>query len=376
MDRNDGYFGNINKFLFYKSVPERIRKHLVFWMIFLLFHFTWFIPLYIKGKLTQQVILLYILNYLRYIPMYYLTIYIYQLLSSWLRGVMLFFASFAGLLITIHFFTYLMYLALHLKFGISSVVEPYKYYGELYLLPIHHFKPVDFIVFLYDFQETQLLILPIGIKMVKFGLRQKEKEKEGLQHELKALRSQLSPHFVFNLINSAYRHVLPVSKKAASYLGRIAAVLRLTLYNNDTEFVGLSHEWQSLNEYVDLESKREGDRLHQRIHLEGEIQDFQLVPNMLLLTLVENAFKHGVYSNGYPCWLSVRMTVKEQNLRFIISNSKPSTFETDKTDIVSGIGLANVKRRVELHFAGNYSMDISETIHNYTVDLTIPFITN
>jgi two-component system LytT family sensor kinase len=121
-------------------------------------------------------------------------------------------------------------------------------------------------------------------------------------------------------------------------------------------------------------SKRFDDRLKVSIHQDGHIPHQAYVPTLMLITLTENAFKHGVYQSQDECWIDIFLTVHEGKLTFTVSNSidQPSTAWRHSGS--SGIGLDNIRKRLDLYFPNNHQLEISENQSCYTVSISFPIM--
>ena len=189
---------------------------------------------------------------------------------------------------------------------------------------------------------------------------------ENLQSELKFLRTQINPHFLFNTLNSLYALTLKKSDQAPETVLKLSEMMRYMLYDSNARLVSLSKEVDYLRNYVGLEQLRHRDQADIQFDVHGEIKDQQIAP-MILVTFVENAFKHGLsgsLANGY---VHMGLFIEEQEVRFHIENSKPALPEV--AGQVGGIGLINVGRRLELIYPESYELQTLETDELYAVDL-------
>jgi len=201
-------------------------------------------------------------------------------------------------------------------------------------------------------------------------------EKENATKDLQFLRQQINPHFLLNAFNNIYTLIHRKDNRAADTLANLSTLMRYTLYRTSQEFVPLYDELQFLTGYMDMERirHRQPDAIDCTIpELTEEFKDW-LVPPLLLVTFVENAFKHGlnaVYEGG---WVYIKLTTnltETDRLIFTVANNQAEAIAYTKEE--GGIGLANVKRRLALLYPEQeYELTISDQPDRYNVRLTIP----
>jgi len=195
----------------------------------------------------------------------------------------------------------------------------------------------------------------------------KEKETENLKTELSFLRSQVSPHFMFNVLNNLVSLARKKSDKMEPALLQLSALLRYMLYEGNENKIPIAQEIGYLQGYIDLQKLRFGEDVEVLFNVSGDINSFVLEP-MILIPFVENAFKHGMGTLEKPI-IDIKLTVFEDYLTFEVENDiAPST---DTKDNSSGIGLINTKRRLELLYRKAYQLNITETGGKYKVKLKL-----
>lgn len=204
------------------------------------------------------------------------------------------------------------------------------YYAIIYMM-------LGFLVFLLDNQ--------IGNQKKQTILLQKNREAE-----LQFLRSQINPHFLFNTLNNIYSLVYEKSDKAPAATLRLSEMMRYMLYEKK-ETVPLSKEWEYINSFIELQKLRFPHEIPVEIELAGNNHDYE-IPPYLLIPFVENAFKHGDFRD-HSIPLKISLVIANQELVFRVQN-KISYRNKDES---GGIGLDNVKRRLELIFPGTHSLD-------------------
>ncbi|MBI5370997.1 MAG: sensor histidine kinase [Sphingobacteriales bacterium] len=185
--------------------------------------------------------------------------------------------------------------------------------------------------------------------------------------ELSFLKSQTNPHFLFNTLNNLYGSAVQGSSQTADAILRLSEILRFMLYESDQAFIPVGKELKIIREYIELERMRYDQTL--MITMEAEIDDEQrLIPPLLLMPLVENAFKHGVSDTLEHPFIHIRLQVLSSSIRFEVRNSKSSAVRDNESN--GRIGLGNLRRQLELLFA-EYSLDITDEPASYSVKLFI-----
>ncbi|WP_257667012.1 sensor histidine kinase [Parapedobacter tibetensis] len=186
------------------------------------------------------------------------------------------------------------------------------------------------------------------------------------QSELNFLKSQINPHFLFNMINNATIMVDEDPKMASRILVKLDDMLHYQFNDSTQDVVSLKADIAFLNDFLDLEKVRR-DYFEYLVTVEGGVEDIE-VPPLLFIPFVENAVKHNLDTNR--SYVHIRFRAENRRLFFECENSKP--MKLIKRD-VGGLGLANIKRRLDLLFENNYALDIAETRTTYTVNLQLNY---
>lgn len=195
----------------------------------------------------------------------------------------------------------------------------------------------------------------------------KEKEKQYLETELNFLKAQIQPHFFFNTLNNLYSLTLKKSDQAPEIVLKLSALMSYMLYESNTAKVSLSKEITYLQNYLDLEKLRFGQRLIVTFEMEGSIEEVN-IPPMILILFLENSFKHGVKNNLNKIQIDISLKVAGGFLFFTVKNPVAENTSTGNT----GIGLKNAKRRLELLYGNNYRLDLLEKQNEFIVSLKMP----
>ncbi|HEU0063832.1 MAG TPA: histidine kinase [Flavisolibacter sp.] len=216
------------------------------------------------------------------------------------------------------------------------------------------------------------LAISTAYKMIqdrtKLEKEKKEKETENLKTELSFLRSQVSPHFMFNVLNNMVALARKKSDILESSLIKLSSLLRYMLYETADENVPLEKEIDYLQSYIDLQQQRFGKNLHVETCFSNSDKSYFIQP-MLLIPFVENAFKHGTGMINDP-FIHIKLKVEQSILKFHVSNrfNEASNEIKDKS---SGIGLANVLRRLQLLYGTKQQIKIEKGNGIYSVLLQI-----
>lgn len=196
----------------------------------------------------------------------------------------------------------------------------------------------------------------------------KDKEKQYLETELNFLKSQIQPHFFFNTLNNLYSLTLKKSDQAPEVVLKLSDLMSYMLYESGSGRVALEKEVAYLQNYIDVEKLRFGHRLDVEFETKGPIENVN-IPPMILILFIENSFKHGVKNNVHHITISISLTVEAGFLYFRVAN--PISMEGPKPDH-EGIGLKNVRRRLDLLFGKNYVLNTEEKDKQYIVSLKMP----
>jgi LytS/YehU family sensor histidine kinase len=191
----------------------------------------------------------------------------------------------------------------------------------------------------------------------KADRRAKETQEENLKTELSFLRSQINPHFIFNILNNLVALEQMKSPELGPTIFKLSALMQYMLYDTDEERVPLAREVEYLQSYIDLQRQRFGQKVPITVSLETPAEPYEIEP-MLLIPFVENAFKHGVGLIENP-GIEIVLKVRKGVLSFGVRNKFNAEFSEVK-DKGSGIGLGNVKRRLKLLYDSQHRLLLSQ----------------
>ena len=198
--------------------------------------------------------------------------------------------------------------------------------------------------------------------------RLNEIAKEKAETELKFLKSQINPHFLFNSLNSIYFLIDKENTEARKTLLQFSDLLRYQLYDCNSETIEIEKEVEYLKDYIRLQELRKDKNYKINVAIENGVHGFRIVP-LLLIPFVENAFKHISHHNSAGNFVDVQLHRSNGTFKFLVENSKENHQRT--TEPPGGIGLKNVQRRLELLYADKYNLDIQNTDHTFKVELSL-----
>lgn len=190
---------------------------------------------------------------------------------------------------------------------------------------------------------------------------------EKQEAELNYLKSQTNPHFLFNTLNNIYSLARDKSDIAPESVLRLSKILRFMLYETGGEYIAIEHELKIISDYIALEKLRYDESLH--INFNHDIEDMkQAIPPLLLIPLVENAFKHGASETRSQPFVDIHLSVKNRQLALYVKNSSEGFLTGEK--VRENIGISNLRRQLELLFT-DYDLSIEQGESIFTATLKI-----
>ncbi|MNE31998.1 Sensor histidine kinase YehU [compost metagenome] len=211
--------------------------------------------------------------------------------------------------------------------------------------------------------------------MIKFGKhwyqKQKERElliKEKLKAELQLLKAQIHPHFLFNTLNNIYSFILTSNPNASGLIVKLSSLLRYILTECNQSRVPLVRELKMIENYMELEKIRYGERLDMQVIITGNPENKAIAP-LLLLPFIENSFKHGTSNVLQNPWIELKLVITDQNLSMELVNGQSAASQAyDKNN---GIGLANVQKRLNLLYGDQHTLKIDAEKEVFKIQLTV-----
>lgn len=240
--------------------------------------------------------------------------------------------------------------------------------------PIPMLGPGEAVAF---FGGLLLMGMNLGVKLyfkTQEDREQREKlEKQDLERQLEYLRYQVNPHFFMNTLNNIHALVDINPERAKTTIVELSKMMRYILYEGDKKLIPVQREALFLKNYIELMRLRYSSRVSINLDIPEMMPDVMLPP-LLLIIFVENAFKHGV-SYAAPSFIDIKVTVTQEMLQFKCRNSRQEQ-KPDEKKKKGGVGLANARRRLDLLFHDKYSLEIKEDDKEYDVQLEIPLSKN
>ena len=200
-------------------------------------------------------------------------------------------------------------------------------------------------------------------------LKNKKLAQEKMTAELNFLKAQIHPHFLFNTLNNLYALTLIKSEKTPDIVLKLSELLDYMIYKSNDEFVSLAKELEIVEGYIELEKMRYNERLKLSYKVEGEADKYQIAP-LILLPFIENCFKHGASKDRIKPVINIELNAQPDLLYLKTVNSIPEKKYKDESEN-KGLGLSNVKRRLELIYPGAYDLKIFPDNKEFKVELII-----
>lgn len=240
--------------------------------------------------------------------------------------------------------------------------------------PVPMLGPGEAVAF---FGGLMLMGMNLGVKLyfkTQEDREQQERlEKQDLERQLEYLRYQVNPHFFMNTLNNIHALVDINPERAKTTIVELSKMMRYILYEGDKKYIPVQREALFLNNYIELMRLRYSSRVSISLDMPEMMPDVMLPP-LLLIIFVENAFKHGV-SYAAPSFIDIKVEVTQDKLKFRCRNSRQEQ-KPDEKKKKGGVGLANARRRLDLLFPNRYNFEIKENDKEYDVQLEIPLSKN
>lgn len=338
--------------------------HLIFWLFYLVFY-TFQYGLY---QMDLADTFLYCLISL---PVVLSAVYfnLYYLIPKFLlkKKYKLFFPLF---IVSASFFTLL------LRIDTYFIAVPFLYSGEF----LERYYTVGFFRISYLFSHfVSIYTVVMGAAFIKlliqwYNSRQQNQllAKEKLETELKFLKSQIHPHFLFNTLNNLYALTLKKSDKAPETVLKLSELLEFMLYDCNALKINLSKELKLVKNYIDLEKLRYDNGLSVQFNIKGDPSRLEIAP-LLILPLVENCFKHGVSEQTNNSWIKISLDINFNSILLVTENSKINEAQEDIGGYKEGIGIDNVKRRLQLLYPDSHKIEIinEDNLHSVKLELVV-----
>ncbi|WP_189362621.1 sensor histidine kinase [Algibacter mikhailovii] len=251
------------------------------------------------------------------------------------------------------------------------------FYGLIYLSNFQYdnMAPISRSLIFVATAVYLIVIIVSAFKLLKLNLKHTQEAKKLetkiletqlklKEQELNYLKMQIHPHFLFNTLNTMYGFALKKADETPEMILKLSNLLDYLLYQVDKPFVLLTDDINHINDYIELEKMRFNDTLNITFHKEHISHDKQIAP-MLLLPFIENSFKHGTLNKGVLD-INITLSCDAKNIYFHIENTSKNHDTTSK-----GIGLENIKKRLDLLYKNQYSLNIQNSNNRFKIDLKI-----
>jgi two-component system LytT family sensor kinase len=338
----------------------RYLKHILFWIVILFFQVTRSLPSGLNYSFSDTWVVA--LEHIGMLPIlagasYFTADWIfprYFYTKKWMPFVFMMVLSSVFFILLMRSFLYFIYLP--------------KYFPDY---SANHPGFLDFNLFQHTFYIYSTVAIVLMIKYLKYaGRLEKQRinlEKQNYASELALLRSQVNPHFLFNTLNNISALIRKDPDRSYKSVIKLSDIMRYMLFEAGSELVPLKHELDYLNSYLGLLSLRHGNPDFISFTINGDPDDTMIAP-MLLIPFVENAYKHGDKNSASP-GINITLTVDKETVDYKVINYTRQ--KTESTDPTSGIGIPNLKRRLELIYPGNHNITTDDNGGIYTARLFI-----
>lgn len=343
----------------------RVRwlRHLVFWLLI----YTAFLFIRI---LDSPNVLESVLGTLIWIPFQIMAAYLlmyYQIPKLALKG------KYIAFVVSILVTGYLLTVASRITtvYVLEPMVITKPFVQESILEILTSLPHLFFIYFIRVYIGPFFFVIAKLVKDRHLEMREREAlEKEKVEAELNFLKAQIHPHFLFNTLNNLYALTLRKSDQAPEMVLKLSAMMDYMLYQCKQPTVAIAKEIALVKDYIDLEQLRYGDRLDLKFGTEVENDGAPISP-LVLLTLVENAFKHGASGTIEQPVIHIDLKQKGSELNFTVFNSKPAALQNDPSEYRKGIGSSNIRRQLEISYPDHHRIEVEEKEKSYQVSLYI-----
>lgn len=219
------------------------------------------------------------------------------------------------------------------------------------------------------------ILITVFVGMLRFAVgwfelesKRRQMENDKLANELKFLKAQINPHFLFNTLNNLYYLAYSHSANTTEVIAKLSQMMRYMIYDSNYPKVPLNKEIEYMQNYISLERLRLNNEVPIEFNIEGSIENTSVTP-LIFITFLENAFKHGVSANTTGSWVKIYFQAKSNEIVYRVENSKLKNGHEDKEK--SGFGLQNLRRRLDLAYPAKYELKTSDLPDRYFVELKL-----
>jgi hypothetical protein len=356
-------------FIFSNEFRYRFQRHFLFWVSWWLFQSVLYS--FSAGLLGYA--------YFKRLPVASLEAFMYLAPHMFLAYSLMYFVTPQLLLKGKYIATVVTVLLLFIATGaIASSIGVYvlDYFRRLFLgrgyVPPPHVNELYFFLGLLAGLRGAITIggLAAAIKLMKYWYMKEQRnlqlQKENIAAQLQLLKAQVHPHFLFNTLNNIYAHTQVSSPIASGMIIKLSELLRYMLYECNQSLVPLTKEFNMLRDYISLEQIRYGNKPDLNIDLPETSDELYIAP-LLLLPFIENSFKHGASHMLEQPWISLQISINDLELKMKLLNGK----NPHSSDAHGGIGIDNVKKRLELLYPQQHQLSINNEEEVFIVNLSV-----
>ena len=244
-------------------------------------------------------------------------------------------------------------------------------FPDYYFVSHFDFLEIGIFVVIYILITTLLKLSQSWFELQEVNGRLIRIEKENVKSELKALKAQINPHFLFNSLNVIYSQAIKKSNKTPDAIIQLSDILRYVIYDSTKDKVSIKTEIKLIEDYIELQKFRIDTTSSIRFEHKVQNENCKITP-MLLLPLVENSFKHGIKGELNHTFVNIKLETIDSNILFEIVNNK-GTGEAIENDGNSGIGIANIRQRLKLLYPNRHEFKIEESTTIFKVNMRISY---
>jgi two-component system LytT family sensor kinase len=329
---------------------KEIRTHFILWIIYYTVDFGFVFG--VTKEIYRNFFLTYLSTAFLYCICFYLIVEVYK---RYLPR-----RKINGLLLSVSTLFAIAYL--NLLWGVFILSSP---------IPVEGYQNQPYNIYVYEvwrFSTASLYAFAYWIYLQRIEEQKLRAETEKLLHtaEIAFLKAQINPHFLFNTLNFVYGDVVGKSESSGKAILSLTKLLRYSVESTKSESTSLIKEVEAISEYIILQKLRFSQRVYVTFDKSGFLPIFAISP-LILLSLVENAFKYGIIDDAENP-ISIKLMVDRDNLAFSCINTKRLDFKDKET---TSVGLANIIRRLDLLYQNDYTLLVDDTKHTYKVSLDI-----
>jgi sensor histidine kinase YesM len=359
-------------FIFSDEPKYRFRRHLAFWVFWGVF----------QGFLYSFLAMYSPIGYLKRLPVSVVESFIFLLAHMFLAYSLIYFVIPRFLLKQKYWHTAVWTIVCFILTASLStlinifVIDPLRSFsiGDEYARSLYRQSAVNIHLSLLAGLRGGLTVggIAAAIKLMKYWYVKEQRnlqlQKENTESQLQLLKAQVHPHFLFNTLNNIYSYTQDTSPTASRLVTKLSDLLRFVLYEGSQPLVPLDRELKMIQDYMSLEKVRYGNKLELDIQLPQRTNNLYIAP-LLLLPLVENCFKHGTSNVLEQPWISLHITLEDSRMQMKLLNGKVNEQQEENDN--TGIGIQNVRKRLDLLYPGKHSLLITNEEEVFIVNLKI-----